>query len=233
MRFQRPTIRPRADNSPLIGRFFEAVTGRFRFPHFGFLRLWLHSEQGRNRFLKFQGDGNRSVIRTGSDGARSHASRIIQTEFSKPKNPFPPYNSAIMPIQFHQFCCPNPRCSDRTVLPRQSPLGKFDGQPSPSKDIWPIKYLCRACGQSSEIPDEAIHPKVAENTDRNQLFQYVFSNGQPDSVVRIWIYCKENQFFAAGHTTAQEAIQNVLLPSGFWRDFDGSPKFVGIEPLPF
>jgi hypothetical protein len=137
-----------------------------------------------------------------------------------------------MPLQtVYAFNCPNPKCPLYTVLPRESRLGKFDSQLNPSKGIWPIQYLCRSCNQPFEVQSEAIHPRPAESTNQSQLIQYVFSNGQPDSLVRIWIYCKESETYTLDRKTLEDIVHEVLSPSGFWRDEYGTPKYVDAESL--
>lgn len=89
------------------------------------------------------------------------------------------------------------------------------------------------CGLGSEVPAKAIHQKVLETLDHNQLVQYVFSNGRPDSLVQIGICCKESEFFDAGHYTSAEAVKDVLEPSGFWSKAYGDPQWVRIEVLPW
>jgi hypothetical protein len=69
--------------------------------------------------------------------------------------------------------------------------------------------------------------------DQNQLIQYVFSNGLPDSLVRIWIYCKESESFVLGRKTFDETVAEVLTPSGFWREEYGPAKYVDAEALPY
>jgi hypothetical protein len=138
-----------------------------------------------------------------------------------------------MPQSVFAFNCPNPKCPLYIVLPRQSLLGEFDGQPRPAEDIWPIRYLCRSCGLASEVQAKAIHPKILETRDRNPLVQYIFSNGQPSSLVRISIYCKESEFFDAGRYNGEEAVKDVLAPSGFWSHEWGEPRWVSIEAFPW
>lgn len=45
------------------------------------------------------------------------------------------------------FVIPCENCDDPTLLPRQSPLGKFEGPYGQPMDVWPATLLCQKCGQ--------------------------------------------------------------------------------------
>jgi hypothetical protein len=139
-----------------------------------------------------------------------------------------------MPIErVHLFRCPNQKCSNYAVLPRQSHLGTFADQPSPAKDIWPIRYLCRSCGLASEIPAQAIHPEEAEMPEQNQLVRYDFSSDQSGSLVSFAIYSKERRLYRTSPDIRREdaygAIEHVLKPFGIWLDSYGDTIQVSID----
>lgn len=50
-----------------------------------------------------------------------------------------------------------PRCRSRTVLPRQSQIGKYGDQCYQPTGIWPLTFLCHQCGQLSAATDINIH----------------------------------------------------------------------------
>ena len=45
------------------------------------------------------------------------------------------------------FLIPCENCEDSTLLPRQSPLGTFEGPYGQPTDEWPVTLLCQKCGQ--------------------------------------------------------------------------------------
>jgi hypothetical protein len=59
-----------------------------------------------------------------------------------------------------------PKCRDPIVVPRQSPLGRFDGQADPSTDAWPAKFLCQMCQ----------HGFVCTQPDRKQMLSLLTEN---------------------------------------------------------
>jgi hypothetical protein len=59
-----------------------------------------------------------------------------------------------------------PKCRDPIVVPRQSPLGRFDGQADPSTDAWPAKFLCQRCE----------HGFVCTHPDRKQMLSLLTEN---------------------------------------------------------
>jgi len=136
-----------------------------------------------------------------------------------------------MPKQ--QACIRCPNCSDYIVLPRQSHLGKFGDQLNPSKDIWPILYLCLPCGQLSEIPAQAIHSEEVETRDRNQLVRYDFASGQSDSLCHCAIYTQETAFGIAYRALRQqdgtEAVERILKVSKIWDDSWGTDIKISID----
>lgn len=135
-----------------------------------------------------------------------------------------------MPIErVYLFHCFTPRCHDYAVLPRQSHLGKFDDQLCPSTGIWPINYLCQKCGQMSSVPIQAIHPAELETQDQSPLIWYQFSNGQPNSLVRIEVYSKELDPYFVESPDANRAIEFVLKLSGLWQDSYGHSIRVAID----
>lgn len=128
-----------------------------------------------------------------------------------------------------------PQCGDRSVLPRQSHLGKFDDQPDQAKAAWPINYLCQPCGLVFVVPSEAIRPEDVEMPVHSQLFRFDFSNGQPETLQHFVLYANEKEPYSFGPDIYSEdsaiAIERILKPSGLWRKAYGKPVMVGIEPL--
>jgi hypothetical protein len=129
-------------------------------------------------------------------------------------------------------CCQAKSCRNRTkqtVLPRQSHLGKFEDQPNPAKDIWPITYLCQQCGKLSVVCADMIHPVIVQKPGQSRLFRYDFSNGQPDSLVRLTIYTEEPKPAQINLEDSTRAIERILKPFGLWKSEYGMPQNVGIE----
>jgi hypothetical protein len=133
----------------------------------------------------------------------------------------------------HLFRCPNQKCTDFSVLPRQSHLGDFATKPSPAKDIWPIRYLCRSCGLASEIPVQAIHTEGVEMPVQNQLVRYDFSSDQSGSLVSLAVYSKERRLHRTSPDIRREdpdaAIEHVLRPFGVWQGSHGDTIQVRID----
>jgi hypothetical protein len=134
----------------------------------------------------------------------------------------------------YTFRCPNPNCTDYFVLPRQTHLGKFDDQSSPSKDIWPILYLCLCCEQLSEVPAQAICQERVETQGQYRLVRYDFSSDQSGSLQHFGIYTKEKRGGIADQAIRQQdargAIEYVLKPSGLWDKSYGERIEVSIDP---
>src|SRR5438445_11143911 len=61
-------------------------------------------------------------------------------------------------ISRDQLCCRN--CSRPIVLPRQSPLGKFQGLENQPTDEWPADFLCRFCDKLFSYSDEDVRDDV-------------------------------------------------------------------------
>lgn len=140
-----------------------------------------------------------------------------------------------MPIErVHVFRCPNQKFSDYAALPRQSHLGRFADQPSPSKDMWPIRYLCRSCGLASEIPARAIHPEEAGMPEENQLVWYDFPGNQSGFQVSFAIYSQERRLNRSSpdirRKDAYGAIEHILKPFGIWLQPYGDEIQVSIDP---
>lgn len=57
---------------------------------------------------------------------------------------------------FDIYC---PTCHRSTLLPRQSPLGKYEDRNYLPKGKWPIAFLCRPCGQVYEYYAETVRPR--------------------------------------------------------------------------
>lgn len=127
----------------------------------------------------------------------------------------------------YTFHCPN--CPDHTVLPRRSHLGIFDGQSSPAKDIWPIRYLCLYCGRPYVVHVQAIHPEVAETQDLYQLVRYDFSSVQSGSLEHYAIYTKEKINHDKHQETSKEAFERVLRPFGLASDSFGEAVNVSAD----
>ena len=125
--------------------------------------------------------------------------------------------------------CPTKGCPVRIVLPPQILPEKYAGQLNPSIHIWPINYLCHRCGQTSLIPDEAIHQEAYEKPDQNQLIRYLFSNGRLDSLERVWLYTTENEEFEDFQQTGEQSIERILKPSGIWDDSWGPAQRMRVE----
>jgi hypothetical protein len=126
--------------------------------------------------------------------------------------------------------CPTKCCPDRIALPPRILPERLSDQPSPSKNIWPINYLCNRCGQTSVIREAAIRPEVSgETRDQNQLIRYLFSNGLPKSLKLVRIYTKENKDFDDFQQTGEQALERILLPSKLWDDSYGPSRFVRVE----
>ena len=49
-----------------------------------------------------------------------------------------------------------PKCSRKTVLPRQSRIGTYEGLQHQPKGKWPLAYLCPGCGQLSAVEHTAV-----------------------------------------------------------------------------
>jgi hypothetical protein len=47
-------------------------------------------------------------------------------------------------------------CKRRMILPRQSPLGKFEGLVNQPTAEWPATFLCITCGRLSEYSDAVV-----------------------------------------------------------------------------
>ena len=56
-----------------------------------------------------------------------------------------------------EIVCPGKHCPGKTVLPRRSPLGTFEGLPCPTKDAWPALFLCRRCDLLTVGYDDKTH----------------------------------------------------------------------------
>jgi hypothetical protein len=129
--------------------------------------------------------------------------------------------------------CLNEMCQNHTkqlVLPRQSHLGKFDDLPNPTKEIWPILFLCQTCGHMSEILDALIHPATVEKLGQNQLVRYDFASDQSGSLQHCAIYTQETEFDIAYRAlrsqNGSEAIEKILKVSEIW---DGSYEGVCVS----
>jgi hypothetical protein len=53
-----------------------------------------------------------------------------------------------------------PLCRNSTLLPRQSPLGKYDDRAYRTKGEWPIAFLCRSYEQVCECNAAMIRPRL-------------------------------------------------------------------------
>src|ERR1035441_6411777 len=62
------------------------------------------------------------------------------------------------------------------------------------------------------------------------LVQYVFSNGQLDSLTRLWIYSKESELYTPEYETVGGAIKRILIPSALWKDLTDTPKTYSLIP---
>jgi hypothetical protein len=122
---------------------------------------------------------------------------------------------------------------DYIALPLASHLGKFDGEVNPSKDVWPINFLCLRCNLLFGIPPEAIHLRGAETRDRNQLVRYDFASDQSGILRHFGIYTVENAastpYRIVDQLLADEAIENVLKPFGLWQKSYGQRVNISID----
>ncbi|MGB6690474.1 MAG: hypothetical protein WBE76_21780 [Terracidiphilus sp.] len=136
-----------------------------------------------------------------------------------------------MPIQ--QACIQCPNCGRYTVLPPRSHLGTFDNEASPSKDIWPINYLCLRCGQLSVIPAQTIRSARPGKQDQYQVVRYDFASVQSGTLRHIALYTREktdsSTYRIANQAVADEAVENVLKPSGLWQESYGDRVNVSID----
>lgn len=126
--------------------------------------------------------------------------------------------------------CPHPKCLDTIVLPHQSQLGKFEYPHCQPTDEWPIDYLCIYCGLSSSFQVEAIHLEGVEARDQSlpYLWRYDFSSDDTHSTRRYWIYAK-----GLLRRDSKTLIEEMLKPTGKWKEEHGEPRFVGANPLPY
>lgn len=136
-----------------------------------------------------------------------------------------------MPTQ--QACIHCPNCLNYTPLPLESHLGEFDFEVNPSKDSWPIRFLCLQCKLLFGIPPEAIHLRDAETRDRNQLVRYDFASDQSGILRHFGIYTIEKTgpipYRIVDQLVADEAIENVLKPSGLWQKSYGQRVNISID----
>ena len=126
--------------------------------------------------------------------------------------------------------CPN--CPDPIVLPRQSRLGRFEGQQRRPTGVWPITYLCTQCGRWSVLSADMFHPQAVEGQvqgpPRESLYRYEFSSDHERSVRLHYIYRK-----GLLRASADELVNSLLRPSGTWKEEYGQPRFEGALPLPY
>jgi hypothetical protein len=78
-------------------------------------------------------------------------------------------------------------------------------------------------------PVEAIHPEDVEMLGQGLLVQYVFSNGQLDSITRLWVYSKESELYTPEYETVDGAIKRILIPSTLWKESYGYAKNVLVD----
>lgn len=89
-----------------------------------------------------------------------------------------------MQISGDQVLCP--ACRKSIVLPRQSPLGIFQGLESQSTDEWPATFLCPACGQVFSCSFEKI----------DDAAQMTIPNSQIPDLLRVLYVCGQGNFEA-------------------------------------
>jgi hypothetical protein len=108
------------------------------------------------------------------------------------------------------FHCP--LCGESIVLPRQSLLGKYEGQQFLTTPMWPITFLCRGHGQVCECSIDRIDLEPAQRPTQPlqsetlweievgcahegcRLLHAIYAKYQPDRI-------------------AQDVIENVLITS--------------------
>jgi len=76
---------------------------------------------------------------------------------------------------------------------------------------------------------KAFHEKLVEMMGQDQLVLYVFSNGRPDSLVRLRIYSKESEFYTAAYETFDATVERILVPSGLWLESYGRASNVLVD----
>jgi hypothetical protein len=117
-------------------------------------------------------------------------------------------------MTIEQVCIRCPNCARSIVLPRQSHLGKFDGQITPSMDIWPINFLCLPCGLVSEIQSRAIHLEELEMQDQYQLVRYDFASDQSGALAHVPIYTREARLESL--TDSKEYVPEAKRKTAYW-----------------
>src|SRR5208282_6844950 len=74
-----------------------------------------------------------------------------------------------------------PECHDSIVLPRQSPLGRFDGQADPSKGAWPAEFLCSSCGHGFFSKRERQRPMLTLLAESSLLLRVEYTSDPSNS----------------------------------------------------
>jgi len=128
------------------------------------------------------------------------------------------------------LCCLNPDCDDTILLPTQSRLGSFAYPQCQPADEWPIDYRCKYCGLMSKFPTVKIHLGGVEAQDRNPaaecLWCFEFSSDHERSVRLHWLYSKW-----LPSASEQELIDDLLIPTGTWKEEYGAPRFAKTYPI--
>lgn len=83
------------------------------------------------------------------------------------------------------------------------------------------------------VPEEMIRLGAPKGRGQFQLVRYDFSNEQSGTLRHVGIYTKEkkslNPVQAIDQLDANEAIENVLKPSGLWQDSYGEKIYASID----
>jgi hypothetical protein len=102
-----------------------------------------------------------------------------------------------------------PLCKNSVLLPRQSPLGRYEGPRYQPTDIWPIDFVCFLNGQVCQAHPASIHPKTGgvSNLDRGAavLWETVFACAHEDCGRLRTLYSRQS-----ADSTPEAAIQTVL-----------------------
>lgn len=91
--------------------------------------------------------------------------------------------------------CPNQKCRERIPLPRQSPLGKLEGQGCQPKDRWPAEFLCLRCGRAFSRPGPQQGSMLALLIEHSSLLRVPYRYGLGNSEVHKEIYTGFSSLF--------------------------------------
>lgn len=119
-------------------------------------------------------------------------------------------------MMISEICCSAPQCSGKSVLPRRSLLGRFEGLPDPSMDVWPAMFLCRRCGLLTVGFGDKTHQNIAVTLGPNLgiprglwqiAFECVHENcGMPHALYTQWIEGDSAESIEALATKAAQTL---------------------------